>query len=310
MRRFLLASTILFCAAPAFAAPLDPPVDCAARQPAAAQLCQRANGGDAAAQAEFALQLYGGVEGPADPETGIAIARVAAREGNAAALALLATAYEEGALGEPDDVAARALFKAAADAGSVTAQASLGDYLIRGVGGPRQAEEGQRLLRGAADRGDRQAVFLLGTLLFEGVEGVVARDEAEANRLIRRAAELGHPAALHYLASTALAANGDLAEAERFADGAVRASPSNGAFVDTLAQIVARRGDAARALTLYARVAQLAPDCASCLVRYADLLAAGNRRNDARRIYRQALEANRRNPEEGFNEAEIRRRSR
>jgi TPR repeat protein len=310
MRRFLLASILLLAAAPAFAAPLDPPVDCAARTGAGQQLCARANAGDAAAQAEFALQLYGGVDGPLDAETAIALARVAAREGNAAGLALLATAYEEGALGEPDDVAARALFKAAAEAGSVSAQASLGDYLIRGVGGPRQADEGQRLLRGAAERGDRQGVFLLGTLLFEGVEGVVQRDEAEANRLLRRAAELGHPAAQHFLASTALAGNGDLAEAERFADGAVRASPANGAFLDTLAQIVARRGDSARALTLYARVAQLAPDCASCLVRYAELLGAANRRNDARRVYRQALEANQRNPEEGFNEAEIRRRSR
>lgn len=311
MRRLFLAlPTVLLVSAPvpALAAPLDPPIDCSTRQPAAAQLCQRANSGDLPAQVEFAQQLYAGINGDPDPETAIAIFRNAAREGNVDGLTALAQAYEEGALGEPDDVAARALYQAAAAAGSTAAQASLGDYLARGLGGPANVQEGMRLLREAVQKNDRNAMFLLGSILTEGIEGSVQKDEAEGNRLIRRAAEAGHPAALHSLASAALRSNGNLQEAATFAERAVTASPNNGLFVDTQATLVNRLGDPNRALQLYARAVELAPDCSMCLVRYADLLAARNRRNDARRYYRQAIEANQQNPDPEFNEAQVRQR--
>jgi TPR repeat protein len=311
MRRLIVAIPLLALTAlapPLFAAPLDPPVDCGTRQPTAAQLCQRANGGDVPSQVEFAQQLYAGIAGDPDPETAIAIFRIAAREGNIDALTALAQAYEEGAMGEPDDVAARALYRVAATGGSVAAQASLGDLMVRGLGGPVDVPEGLRLLRDAVEKNDRNAMFLLGSLLGEGIEGAVQKDEAEAARLIRRAAEAGHPAALHVLAANALRANGNLQEAMAFADRAVTASPNNGLYVDTLATLVNRLGDPARALQLYARAVELAPDCSMCIVRYADLLAARNRRNDAVRFYRQAIEANQQSPDPEFNEAQIRQR--
>jgi TPR repeat protein len=98
--------------------------------------------------------------------------------------------YWRGLGGDRDAKAAAACFQRAAEQGHAAAQTAFALALRAGVGAPRDAAAAASLFRMAAAAGNCDAMVELAAM--SGPE--------EAKRLLRRAAERGHPAAMRQLA--------------------------------------------------------------------------------------------------------------
>lgn len=83
----------------------------------------------------------------------------------------------------------------------------------------------------------------------------------------------------------------DFDEAERLVKRALRIKPDSGAFLDSLGWVYFRRGEVSRALEYLEKAAQLEPDEPVIIEHLGDAYAKADRRSDALRAYKRALEA-------------------
>lgn len=183
-----------------------------------------------------------------DPSSQLSAWKRAAVAGDAEAALKLGQAYKRGDLAPLDAQEAERWFARAAQSGSVEGEAQYGLVLLHN-GKPREAVP---WLRKAAARGDPRARYAYATLLFNGVG--VPRDEAQAQRLMRQAADAGLPAAKEALAVMA----GPLPEEPGAPQSPAKAPSVPAAFGGWYVQVgaFAQRGNADR---LWARLKPLGP---------------------------------------------------
>jgi TPR repeat protein len=142
-------------------------------------------------QVNLAIMLENGFGVERDMPAALALWRMAAEHGNNQAQTRLANAARDGAMGVPrDNVEAARLYRLAADAGWGDAQANLAGMLEDGIGGARDPEAALVLWRKAANQGVPFAMNRLGKAAMDGALGL-PRDNAEAVRRFRQAADLG-----------------------------------------------------------------------------------------------------------------------
>ncbi|HXY98436.1 MAG TPA: hypothetical protein VEI03_00460 [Stellaceae bacterium] len=233
--------------------PLDPPLDCRAFSDGAARAdCERANAGDARAQASTGLLYATGRGVPADYAAAVRLFRLAAAQGDVTAEVHLGAMYASGRGVARDDREAVRLFRLAADKGNPAAQVDLADMYATGRGVARSAEQAMRLYRSAALQGNA-----------EGMNGLAWR-----------------------LAM----AGGNLDEALDWAARAAALAPENAAIQDTLGWIFLRQRKLELALFYAQRAVALQPGCAACEDHLGDVAAALGRREEARGHWRRALD--------------------
>lgn len=139
-----------------------------AQEPAlAAELIQRAEQGDAAAQARLGYAYMRGEGVEKDMARAVVWWQKAAEQGDARAQMNLALAYSRGEGVEHDDAKAVEWWSKAAEQGVPRAQVLLGYALYKGKGVAQDKAEARRLWRLAAAAGDEKAKQLSGSL---GVE--------------------------------------------------------------------------------------------------------------------------------------------
>ncbi|HZB91526.1 MAG TPA: hypothetical protein VE397_08800 [Stellaceae bacterium] len=232
---------------------LEPPVDCRAFSDTAAhQDCERANAGNAAAQASTGLLLATG--------HGVSV----------------------------DYTAALRLFKAAVGQGDVRAEVYLGALYAGGRGVARDDREAARLFRLAADKGDPIAQVNLADLYATG-RGV-AKSDVEAMRLYRLAARQGNADGMNGLAWRLAVDGGNLDEALNWASRAAALEPQDAGIQDTLGWIFFRQHKLELALFYAQRAVGLEPRCASCEDHLGDVAAALGRHDEARAHWQRALQ--------------------
>ena len=153
-------------------------------------LRQRAEQGEASAQAELAWRYEEGRGVGRDYGASAAWFRRAADQGHAPAQAALGYLYATGRGVGRDGEAAVTWSRLAAEQGNARAQYNLGVVYANGRGVPRDEERAVRWFRRAAEQSDDDGQYGLG-VMYEGGRGV-RRDRVEAARWYRLAAEQGH----------------------------------------------------------------------------------------------------------------------
>lgn len=159
-----------------------------AMAPARAELERLAKDGDGLA-AHFLGRLHLEGRGVLRDETAaVEWFRKSAELGRADSAHNLGVIYERSRGTLKDAKEARRWYGIAADKGYARAQSNLGHMLAEGHGGPADLDQAKYWYEKAAAQGDPRGRYLLGMLTLEGRAGI-ARNEAEAVRLIRLAAE-------------------------------------------------------------------------------------------------------------------------
>lgn len=164
----------------------DPPADLA-------QLKGRAEGGEAGAQLELAIDYRDGKGVARDDAEAMKWAHRAADRGNADAMDFVGFAYLRGSVVERNPVVAFGYFKAAAEK-SAQAAFNLGQCYYGAQGTEQDAAKALAWWEKAADRGHGRAAVAAAMAYLSG-EGV-PRDAERARRLAERAAALNNPAGL------------------------------------------------------------------------------------------------------------------
>jgi tetratricopeptide (TPR) repeat protein len=118
----------------------------------------------------------------------------------------------------------------------------------------------------------------------------VSRNNAEALRLYRLAADQGNAEGMNGAAWRLAVDGGDLGEALALAARAAALEPANAAIEDTIGWILFHQNRFQLALFHAQRAVALEPRCPSCEDHLGDILAALGRRADAREHWRRALE--------------------
>ena len=160
-------------------------------------LRQRAEQGDAKAQANLGYAYFNGQGAPQNDAEAIRWFRSAAELGDAFGEFSLAVMYESGR-GVPQDYAeAVRWYRKAAEQGDAKAEMALGSMYGRGLGITRDYVEAARWTKMAAEQGDAMAQDNLGSAYANG--GGVRQDYAEALRWFRKAADQGLPSGQGHL---------------------------------------------------------------------------------------------------------------
>ena len=121
------------------------------------------------------------------------------------------------------------VYRRSADLGNLEGMTSLAVMLVYGKGTAKDEAEAVRLLRVAAEGGHARASYVLGILALQG-QGGLAKDSAEAARLFRTAANLGNTSAMAELASMLQAGDGGPANPDEAAAWMYRALTLGDAF--------------------------------------------------------------------------------
>jgi TPR repeat protein len=138
------------------------------------------------------------IPGIASLEAGIGLLERSIDRGEPRAMAIVGVIKVAGVPGYPrDTTGGRNMLERAAAAGDAPAARVIGEGYVTGWMGMVDPGRAQQYLRLASDRGDGKATFRLGEMLFTG-HGV-AKNEAEAERLIVKAADAGYVEALAML---------------------------------------------------------------------------------------------------------------
>src|SRR5262249_12404059 len=151
-------------------------------------------------------------------------------------------------------------------------QIALAAAYAEGRGVARDDAEAARWYRRAADANHAAAVLTLGWIYIDG-RGV-PRDEAAGIALHERVAAFGDRGTLNALAWGRAVRAVDLGNALRWATRAVQAQPDGYAGLDILALVQFRSGMLEEALATQTRTVALRPDCGGCVGRLGDILAA------------------------------------
>ena len=230
----------------------DPPLDCRAFSTAAArQDCERANAGNAQAQASTGLRYSAGRDVPVNYAAALRLLRLAIGQGEVAANAYLGALYASGRGVTQDDREAVRLFRVAADKGNPVAEVDLAEMYATGRG--------------------------------------VAKNDDEATRLYGLAARQGNADGMNGLAWRLAMSGGNLDEALDWAARAAPLAPENAGIQDTIGWILFRQKKLEPALFHAQRAVALEPRCAPCEDHVGDILAALGRRDEARGHWRRAL---------------------
>jgi uncharacterized protein len=160
-----------------------------------------AEAGDAVSQAAVARAYLEGRDRPVDGPRGQEWAERAIAQGDAAAKAYLGRALLRGEVLPANPGRAETLLTQAAEAGHSGAQTGLGRAYLTGSPLPRNPAAGLRWLELAIGQGSSSAMTALGYAYWNG-DGV-SQDRARAQKLLGRAAELGHPSAQRFMARRA-----------------------------------------------------------------------------------------------------------
>jgi Flp pilus assembly protein TadD len=104
-------------------------------------------------------------------------------------------------------------------------------------------------------------------------------------------ADPDHAAAMNFIGYLLARQGRELHEAERLVQRALELHPDTGAFLDSLGWVYFRRGELQRAVTTLERAAALAPEEPVILDHLGDAYRATSRHEEARRVWRRALEA-------------------
>jgi uncharacterized protein len=160
-----------------------------------------AEAGDAVSQTALARAHLEGRDRPVDGPRGQRWAELATAQGYAPAKAYLGRALLQGEVLPGDPRRAETLLKEAAEAGHSGAHTDLGRAYLTGSPLPRDPEAGLRWLQIAISQGSSSAMTALGYAYWNG-DGV-PQDRAQAEQLLGRAAELGHPSAKRFMADRA-----------------------------------------------------------------------------------------------------------
>lgn len=231
----------------------DPPLDCRAFSDAAAhQDCERANAGNAQAEASTGLLYATGRGVPVDYAAAVRLFRPAAGQGDAKAEVYLGAMYASGRGVARDDGEAVRLFRLAAQKGDPVAQVDLADMYATGRG--------------------------------------VAKSDDEAMRLYRLAALQGNADGMNGVAWRLIMGGGNLDEALDWAAHGAALEPQNAGIQDTIAWIFFRQHKLDLALFYAQRAVTLEPGCASCEDHLGDILVALGHRDDARSHWQRALD--------------------
>ena len=149
-------------------------------------LRQRAEQGDAQAQADLRFRYDTGEGVPQDDVEAVRWYRLAADQGHAPAQSNLGVMYDTGRGVPQDDVEAAKWTRLAADQGHADAQSNLGVMYADGQGVPQDDVEAARWTRLAADQGHARAQYNLGVMYSTG-RGV-PQDDVEAHKWVNLAA--------------------------------------------------------------------------------------------------------------------------
>lgn len=193
------------------------------------------------------------------------------------------------------------LVKAAA-LGYGAALASLGYDELNGTAA--EAEKGLRDSKAALDAGEPAAAVALGNAFEFGIG--VAADLTQAERYYKIAADAGIPDGLNDYAWMLTTRTGRHKEAEVLARRALAIEPRHDSCNDTLAVILLHENQPDKALPFSVTAVSLAPDDASALDHYGDVLARLGRRTEALDQWRRALASTNISPNDiTFNRASI-----
>jgi len=155
-------------------------------------------GGSKEATDQLAALYEGGLGVEPDWPRAFAIRKPLADAGDPVSETYIGLYFERG-YGVPKDMKKAAeWFAKAAGHGSARGNYELGRLYFDGEGVPESDTLGIKHTRQAAVQGFPQALHMMGLLILNGVNGL-AKDDVEAEQLIRLAAEKGHPAAAHDL---------------------------------------------------------------------------------------------------------------
>lgn len=153
---------------------------------------------DMAAQGRLAHLLFWGDEGvPRNREAAVLLAKTAADADSAFAQDVMGSAYARGIVVKREPKVAFHYAALAFAQGMLNSGHNCAIAYLTGQGVERNEAEGVRLLRYAAEHGHPVSRFNLGTLVFNGANGV-RRDTGEALRLLKLAAP-DEPSACFYL---------------------------------------------------------------------------------------------------------------
>jgi TPR repeat protein/tRNA A-37 threonylcarbamoyl transferase component Bud32 len=136
-------------------------------------------------------------EGAKKAEAALPSIREKAEQGDAEAQAILGMLLRDGVGVERDVKAAAKWLHAAAEKGHVDATCDLAITYLHGRGVDRDEKKAAELFRKAADKGNASALHELGSMYASG-RGV-DKDEKEAAELFQKAADKGHPPAMNSL---------------------------------------------------------------------------------------------------------------
>lgn len=165
----------------------------------AAELQEKADAGDAAAQRELGIHYYYGWGVARDPSMATLLFSKAAEQGDAIAMRMMGLWYES----RGDSATPFVYYKQAAEAGDGKAQHLVGNCYANGFGVERNSDERKKwhskaleTLTAEAEQGDKEAAHYLGSLYIYGWRPV-KQSNAKGLKLWLQAAEAGYVPAMN-----------------------------------------------------------------------------------------------------------------
>lgn len=157
------------------------------------ELREKAEGGDAEAQFDYAFKLYGDRRDPKSAALAAQWFAKAAEQGVAVAAYNLGVMHEHGQGIPHDDVKAVEWYRQAALKGYAPGQRAFGLMLVNGKGIAKDEKAGIDWYHKAAEQGDADSQYHLGIAFANG--NLVSKDDVLAVEWLRKSAEQGHAGA-------------------------------------------------------------------------------------------------------------------
>lgn len=224
----LLIAIIPACSETAPPATTKPPAE---TQDASQQefnlMLEKAEAGDAEAQAKLGLMYAEGKGVAKDAAKAVEWFRKAAEAGSAKGQAALGWMYDDGEGVARDAAKAAEWYRKSAEQGNRFAQLTLGLKYTSGDGVSKDAAKAAEWYRKAAEQGDQEAQFNLGRM-YEVGEGVT-KDEAKAVEWYEKGVEQGDPNAQVALGSSYLFGNGAAKDVSKAAELYLKAADQGNA---------------------------------------------------------------------------------